>query len=436
MTDDTQKPGPAEQGTGSGDNAASESSKIPGKWTISLDASFDASLAVKFAQRFGSPNIVAISEQRVFSHVADTSVEAAINFLNTKPGTNFYFCPALLGDDKFVGKPEKPDCLGSRDAWVDIDPPKAMTDPAELEVWREQALAEIKSSPLPFPQLIVFSGRGLWLFWRFRELLPAKIIEAINYALANHFGGGDHCHNIDRIARLPHTRNGKTGKVACIWYEDDGFTRPEDLPYLEPTEQTDRNIDLGDLGDATSVDAAQFRDLIAALSCGDEEKKKLLQYVFEPQKINEGRREPLNTHDRSAVMFSWCIKALLAGMSPSDVRNCIISSELGAISAHLLDYKKCLPSRRAFTAARHVKRACEKAAEFGWPKKPVPITEKECLEDLNKKHAVLTQEGSKVRVLSWERTEEYGKEIPVLQSFDDFRNRYFNRQVGIFQSTC
>src|SRR5690606_40312395 len=52
------------------------------------------------------------------------------------------------------------------------------------------------------------------------------------------------------------------------------------------------------------------------------------------------------------------------------------------------------------------------------------------LEEMNKKHAVLLQEGGKTRVLSWERTElDEDRLVPVLQSFEDFRNRYMHRFV-------
>jgi hypothetical protein len=53
-------------------------------------------------------------------------------------------------------------------------------------------------------------------------------------------------------------------------------------------------------------------------------------------------------------------------------------------------------------------------------------------KEMNKRHCVLLQEGGKTRVLSWERTElDYSREVPVLQSFEDFRNRYMHQQIQV-----
>lgn len=52
------------------------------------------------------------------------------------------------------------------------------------------------------------------------------------------------------------------------------------------------------------------------------------------------------------------------------------------------------------------------------------------LAELNERHAVLKQEGGKTRVMSWAPSEiDPTHETPILQSFDDFRNRYCNRKV-------
>lgn len=54
------------------------------------------------------------------------------------------------------------------------------------------------------------------------------------------------------------------------------------------------------------------------------------------------------------------------------------------------------------------------------------------VREMNRRHAVLLQEGGKTRVLSWERTElDYSREVPVLQTFIDFTNRYSNQQVNV-----
>lgn len=61
-----------------------------------------------------------------------------------------------------------------------------------------------------------------------------------------------------------------------------------------------------------------------------------------------------------------------------------------------------------------------------------PANAGEMVRHLNERHAVLLQEGGKTKVMSWERSEiDYGRETVVLQSFEDFRNRYMNRMVNV-----
>ena len=98
---------------------------------------------------------------------------------------------------------------------VDIDPDK---DKALAE---EQAriLNRIKAFS-PKPSMVVFSGSGFQCFWRLRDpilvkgrskeerLASAENLEDINKRLAKALGG-DACHNLDRIMRLPGTLNHK-----------------------------------------------------------------------------------------------------------------------------------------------------------------------------------------------------------------------------------
>lgn len=325
----------------------------------------DASGAITFAARFGAPNILSFDAGRCL-HADLPTTEAASALLSRQPLRDWYFCPADLRD-AFVGKPTKADCLGSAWAWVDIDPPKGMTDADALESWRAEALADIDATDVPSPQIITFSGRGLWLFWRLPRRLPADEVEAINYALASRFGGGDACHNIDRVARLPFTVNSKTGALATILRDEEGTTAVEALPRLAPPDAAPSPVELGDLGEPSPLaDEDAFRAAVEALPCDQSKRLDMLLSALNPAAANDFRDKPLNVRDRSAVMYSWAIKATMAGMEPGIIRDCLLSPAVPAISGHLLDPKKYRPAARVRAATRQVARAHAWALANGW----------------------------------------------------------------------
>lgn len=99
------------------------------------------------------------------------------------------------------GKPGKQDIAGIRFAHVDIDPPKGG---GPLDKYAVIAQLETASTP---PTIIVDSGNGIQALWRLRDVTSdTNGVEAINRALALQFGG-DNCHNIDRLLRVPGTVN-------------------------------------------------------------------------------------------------------------------------------------------------------------------------------------------------------------------------------------
>lgn len=68
------------------------------------------------------------------------------------------------------------------------------------------ALDRLKNYSPP-PTVIVFSGGGYQAFWRLAEpCTDLERVERCNIKIAQDLGG-DHCHNVDRIMRLPGTIN-------------------------------------------------------------------------------------------------------------------------------------------------------------------------------------------------------------------------------------
>ena len=95
---------------------------------------------------------------------------------------------------------------------VDIDPRAG--EPLEQEQKRCLALlVECLPSTVPPPTIILFSGGGYQAFWKLAKPIPingdltrAEEAKRYNQQLELLFGG-DNCHNIDRIMRLPGTVN-------------------------------------------------------------------------------------------------------------------------------------------------------------------------------------------------------------------------------------
>ncbi len=77
---------------------------------------------------------------------------------------------------------------------------------ADIDVNDEATLQHIRSF-VPAPTVIVFSGGGFQPLWTLREpSTEFDRVERINMAIAQALGG-DNCHNVDRLLRLPGTIN-------------------------------------------------------------------------------------------------------------------------------------------------------------------------------------------------------------------------------------
>ena len=122
-------------------------------------------------------------------------------------------------------KPGKSDIVGVRFAHIDIDPPKVGGALDKL-----QTQAELLSLSFP-PTLIIDSGGGLQAFWKLAGPASIAEVEAVNRSLAERLGG-DHCHNIDRLMRLPGTVNypnakkrsaGRTPSLAKVIYDSENL---------------------------------------------------------------------------------------------------------------------------------------------------------------------------------------------------------------------
>ena len=131
-------------------------------------------------------------------------------------------------------KASKDDVAEARRLWVDLDPRKDRP----LEEERAQMLALGTTNlpaGIPKPNVIIDSGRGYWFFWNLETPQPTDGKDGQLTTTVKSYGRGleqafspfaDNCHNIDRIGRLPGTRNSKTGNMAGVLHE-----YSQDTPY-------------------------------------------------------------------------------------------------------------------------------------------------------------------------------------------------------------
>ncbi|MFM7404743.1 MAG: AAA family ATPase [Erythrobacter sp.] len=109
--------------------------------------------------------------------------------------------------------------------WLHVDADPRHGEPLDLERTRILALLEDPPEGVAPPSLVIDSGRGYVGLWRLAEPLnDLAAAEGMNRWLAEQLGG-DKCHDVSRILRLPGTGNQKPeaqGRRARIISQDAG----------------------------------------------------------------------------------------------------------------------------------------------------------------------------------------------------------------------
>ncbi len=309
---------------------------------------FDPVGAVEFIDRhFGQVSVMAFEKSGRCLRPCVPGPVAASAFIAQNLDNDIYFVPGDLLDPDMLGKPQKIHMGGSRFAWVDLDPPKAMKDPAELERWRAQKLKEFDRSGLPRPHVKICSGRGLWLFWRLSRPVDVEEAEAISRALAQRLGG-DKCHNIDRVARVPFTRNSKTGIVATVLREVDGVIAPEALPHSAPDPAPALSV-------SSELEVGASLASLDDLDCWnvDNRLRRVIDQGRDPENPKQG--------DDSRSAWVWdCIMGLLRHGVPEETILAILLDRRWGISASIYDNSR---EARDY-AVRQIERAREYLSDF------------------------------------------------------------------------
>lgn len=166
--------------------------------------------AVNFLNRFIGNEIIVVTsivpdgrtDTRSFGPDEKEKLKKHIEKLQGK--RNIYF-QVNLTHGRVSKKTKKDDIKSFACLHVDIDPREGHS----MEDERKRILEMILNAPIK-PTLIIDSGGGYQAFWKLKKpvAVNGNIAELENYnKVVEGFFGGDSCHNIDRIMRLPGTIN-------------------------------------------------------------------------------------------------------------------------------------------------------------------------------------------------------------------------------------
>lgn len=328
-------------------------------------------------------------------------------------------------------KPERADIASLNFLHVDIDPRTG----EDLATERQRILALLTTSlpeGVPKPTIVISSGGGYQAFWKLETPLhldggESAVEEAKlwNLELERRFGA-DSCHNIDRIMRLPETINVPDAKKrekgrspAPTKIVDMDLTRvyplsmftaakPKSNPTASSTAVTAVDLSAGE------IKLADVHDLDKHTADGKPVEDRIKRIIHAGYDDLDDQLDGKDKTDRSLWIFDVAC-ALIRRSVPDNVILAVLLDRDFKISEHIYDRKG---DTRKY-AIRQIERAKERVVD---PQ----------LFELNEKHAVLLAEGSKTRVLSWATSElDEARQVPVLQSFKDFENRYMNRFVEV-----
>ena len=277
-----------------------------------------------------------------------TTIKQCEEFLATHNGkSNLYFTinPTKNAQHK---KPFKQDIKQAEWLWVDID--SDVTDPNKLASDKTKilrGLIEDKPKHIPSPTIILNSGNGYWGFWRLEKPLELKDnkwieeYEKYNKWLAAEFNG-DHCHNVERIARIPFTLNiptatkKKKGRKECrtslIAFSDLAF----DIKEFKKLEDGEKGASTSTASQQIDVNAANIE--IDELEIPDQLRLVILQAVdAENPRKNKDGSEADNT--ASGWLF-WAVRQLLhLEFSHTDIYK-ILMDKRYKISEHVYNQKE------------------------------------------------------------------------------------------------
>lgn len=336
---------------------------------------------------------------------------------------NIYFHVNTVIRD-LSSKAAKEDMKSAEWLHIDIDPAAGQ----DLEEERERALALLTDQipkGIPKPTVIIFSGGGYQGFWRLKQSVEidgdkskAEDFELYNKRLEQVFGG-DHCHNVDRIMRLPGTVNvpdakkrkaGRTEELAKLLefnrnsYDLKEFRKAQGVQISAGHQGGEYGMTVNipgnveRIGDLSELDEWNVTDRV----------KVIIAQGRHPDQPKEG------DNSRSAWLFDCICQLYRAGL-PDEVVYAIITDPEWGISESVRESKN--PERYA---TRQMTRAKEHVEDPN-------------LRLMNERHAIIGNIGGKCRVIEEVEDDVLGRNRLTISSFEDIRNRYSHMMVEVGQ---
>lgn len=304
---------------------------------------------------------------------------------------------------------------------VDIDP-KDQVAPDICKSQTEEILKNGKDG-IPVPTVVVDSGNGLQAFWKLKEpiqiggnLEAAESAKRHNQRLEVVFDA-DHCHNINRLMRLPYTVNWpnalkrKKGRIAVMasvrWFTKENVY---DLTMFPPLLTTQTQFSVADVGDLDIPDNLERIDVddLDVYEVTDRTKIICVQGRI-PGETKE------NDNSRSAWLFEAVLKLVRCEVPDAIIYAIITDPDMG-VAASVLD--KASPDKEA-------RRQISKVKQFAIDPQ---------LVEMNERHAVIRTWGGKCSVVEELYDPVVQRSELVRTSFADIRNAYCNRRVKVGES--
>lgn len=280
---------------------------------------------------------------------------------------------------------------------------------------------------IPKPSVVVFSGGGYQAYWRLTkpEIIDGDKEKAEDLKLYNKqieaIFGGDHCHNINRIMRVPGTVNvpdakkiakGREPRLAEVIYFDD-VRYDLSLFTKQPKVQNEKKSTIGGGADDIVIEGEfphqEDTEYLNEWAVTDRVKVIVVQ-----------GRDPENPKERDNSRSAWLFDVvcqLIRADVPIEVIYSTITNPNFGISESVLEH-----TRPDWYAKRQIQKALEYAIDPH-------------LVEMNERHAIIGNVGGRCRVIEEVYDEAMDRHIITFSSFEDLRNRYMHRmvQVGVNQ---